>query len=43
MTDQSYVPKRPKKERDIDEALGFEKINFNLLEFCKIIISTIYK
>ena len=27
MTDQSYVPKRPKKERDIDEALGFEKIN----------------
>ena len=27
MTDQSYVPKRIEKERDIDEALGFEKIN----------------
>jgi hypothetical protein len=27
MTGQSYVPKRPEKERDIDEALGFEKIN----------------
>ena len=27
MTGQSYVPKRAEKERDIDEALGFEKIN----------------
>ena len=24
MTDQSYVPNRPEKERDIDEALGFD-------------------
>ena len=27
MTDQSYAPKRPQKERNIDKALGFEKIN----------------
>jgi hypothetical protein len=27
MTDQSYVPKRPEKERVIDEALGFHFID----------------
>ena len=27
MTDQSYVPKRIEKERDIDEALGFHFID----------------
>ena len=27
MTDQSYVPKRPEKARDIDEALGFHFID----------------
>ena len=27
MTDQSYVPNRPEKERDIDEALGFHFID----------------